>query len=116
MDPYGTDIKIPFIQILKPEMKYLYINFNDKFELQIPFFITLIVGKIDIEVEASDLDSGINRVEYYIDNKLKASDTTWPYMWTWKTPTFLLPYEIKVKAYDNTENYNIVKIKVWKFF
>ncbi len=116
MDPYGIDVKLPLVQIIHPERNYLYVNFNDKFELSFPFFITFIIGKIDIEVEASDPDSGINRVEFYIDDKFKTSDTTWPYIWTWDETSFIFPYIIKVKAYDNTGNYNTAQIKVWKFF
>jgi parallel beta-helix repeat protein len=116
IDPYGIDTKIPIVQIIVPKKKYLYVNFNDKFELSFPFFITFIIGKIDIEVEASDPDSGIDKVEFYIDNKFKTSDTSWPYTWTWDETSFLLPYNIKVKAYDNTGNYNTDQIKIWKFF
>jgi parallel beta-helix repeat protein len=116
MHPYGIDVRIPIVEIITPEMNYLYVNFYDLLELRIPFFTTIIIGKIAIEVEASDPDSGIERVDFFINDKLKESDTSSPYKWTWKDTSFLLPYKILVKAYDNTGNYNTDSIDVWKFF
>lgn len=116
MDPYGIDIELPVVHILIPEKKFLYLNFNDNFEFKIPFFFTFIIGKIEINVEAFDNDSGIDKVEFYIDNKYKAFDHSIPYSWTWDEQLFLSPVEIKVKAYDCSGNYKIEKINIWKLF
>ena len=58
----------------------------------------LIIGWIDIEVEASD-DKGVTKVEFYIDDVLKHTDYDAPYNWTWNEKTFFR-HAIKVTAYD----------------
>jgi hypothetical protein len=82
----------------------------------IPFFVTLIVGKIDIEVNAS-AHQEIDRVEFYIDDKLKYNDTAEPYNWTWDERTPLrFRHTIKVTAYDAARNKAGDEIDVWEFF
>jgi len=100
------DTTPPVVVILKPE-KALYL-FNIKI---IPFPIPLIIGSIDIEAQATDTESGVNHVEFYIDNILKANDTTPPYVWTWSTPAYLF-HKIKVVAVDNAGNSAYAEIKV----
>ena len=63
---------------------------------------TVIIGKITINVQASD-ESGIDRVEFYIDNVLVENDTISPYKWTWdKLTETKFKHTIKVIAYDET--------------
>jgi len=102
----------PSIQIIKPE-KALYIN-NKKI---LPFFTPFIIGNIEIEVNASDEQSEIDRVEFWIDDEYKGNDTTLTYNWTWdeRTP-FRFRHTIKVIAYDAVENNATDKKEVWKFF
>ncbi|HEC87039.1 MAG TPA: hypothetical protein ENI49_04135, partial [Thermoplasmatales archaeon] len=96
-------------KITKPE-KALYIVNNKILSL----FTPLIIGSIDIEVNVfEELD--INHVEFYIDDKFKANDTTEPYVWTWDEKTFGR-HTIKVIAYDNAGNHVSKQITVWKFF
>jgi len=106
------DTDPPVVEIIKPE-NALYIRNKEKLPLCKP----LIIGYIDIEVEASDEESGINRVEFYIDGELKYNDTTEPYIWTWdeRTP-FRFRHTIKVIAYDEAGNYASSEISVRKFF
>jgi hypothetical protein len=59
-----------------------------------------LLGSVPIDVQASH-SSGIDRVEFYVDGSLKASDTSVPYSYTWDTR----PYEdgfhtILVRAYN----------------
>jgi len=84
--------------------KYCYplINF--------PFFITLIIGPIGITVDASDNISGMERVEFYIKDSLKETDTSAPYVWLCRGITFSL------NEYDNAGNHADDTIMVWKFF
>ena len=79
------------------------------------FRMPLVIGGITIEVEASQEEYGINRVEFYIDNEIQQIDDTEPYSWTWDTPAFF-KHTIKVVAVDNTENSANVEITVRKFF
>jgi len=104
----------PEVEIIKPR-KGLYIF--DRFIL--PRFIrpALIIGRITIEANATDDDSGIERVEFYINGKLKANDTTQPYtyLWKWNRPRLFHIFLIKVVAYDFAGETATDKIIVRKF-
>jgi hypothetical protein len=80
----------------------------------IPFFLTFIIGDIDIQVEAID-PSGINKVEFYVDGQLMETISDSPYHWTWTQNAFF-KHTIKVVAVDNFENEAEDEIMVWKFF
>ncbi len=59
-----------------------------------------VFGTVNVQAEASD-DSGIQKVEFYIDGSLKATGTTMPYAFTWSTLTYSNgPHKIKATAYD----------------
>jgi len=92
------DTTPPIIKILTPE-RALYINNRRLFDLPRP----VLIGGIDIEVEASDIGSGIKEVKFYIDGKLRENDSSYPYTWTWNERAFLAHF-IKVEAYDNNNN------------
>ena len=101
-----------FLKITKPE-NALYLR-NRKI---LRLFKPLIIGKIDIEVEATQEQFGIHRVEFYIDNELKEIDTTKSFSWTWDEKVFLKHrYTIKVVAFDNLGNSTNTEIIVRKFF
>jgi parallel beta-helix repeat protein len=112
----------PNVEITKPE-KALYItNLNIRrflFSARNP----LIIGTIKIEVNATDNESGINRVEFYINGGLRETVTDPPYTYNW-TKDPLLPrllcighiHCIKVVAFDNSENENSTSIKVRRYF
>lgn len=89
----------PTIKILKPN-KGLYI-FNKKI-LPRCILLTKIIGSITIEVNALDEDSGIEKVEFYINNKIVETDTTYPYSYFWANGFLKIfhIYFIKVIAYD----------------
>ena len=106
MFPYGEKLTV---KIISPKQNFLYLMDHQI----IPFFVTLIIGKIDIEINAS-AQKGMDRVEFYIDDKLKYNDTTEPYNWTWNERVFFR-HIIKVIAYDSTGNSNSDEITVWKF-
>jgi len=102
----------PTIQFTSPE-RALYIG-NKKI---IPFLTTTIVGSINIEVQASDYESGIDSVEFYIDNELKKTDDLAPYIWIWNEHTpFRFRHTIKAVAYDMKGNSAVKEADVWKFF
>ena len=104
------DITPPAVQITKPD-NALYIR-NDRV---FPFFVPLVLFEIDVQVTASDAESGIERVEFYIDDILKANDTLEPYSWTWSERSFFM-YTLKVIAYDNAGHHTEKEMRVWKFF
>jgi len=105
------DTTPPTLEITKPVYALYFMN---KEIMQLAGG-TLIIGKIDVNVTASDNDSGMDRVEFYTDNQLKANDTIAPYSWTWSERTFF-KYTIRVVAFDKEGNSDFKEIKVWKFF
>ena len=106
----GIEGDIPNVEIIKPE-NAIYLA-NRKI---IPFPTSLIIGSIDIEALASDNESEIDYVEFYIDNDIKATITSEPFSWNWNERIFGRRL-IKVKAY-NLEGMCVSKdITVWKFF
>ncbi|MCX8171718.1 MAG: Ig-like domain-containing protein, partial [Candidatus Bathyarchaeota archaeon] len=67
---------------------------------------------IDILVSAWD-ESGISRVEFYIDGKLAATDTKEPYYYRWNTRLVKDGWHtITVRAYDIYGNMAEVSIKI----
>ena len=105
-----NDTTPPVVQITTPKENYLYL----KNRALRPFFSTVILGYITIEVNATD-DSGIDRVEFYIDDKNVGIDTAAPYNWTWQTPAFFR-HTIKIQSYDSFGNSAEKVLEVWKFF
>jgi hypothetical protein len=57
--------------------------------------------KLAMSASASD-DSGVTRVDFYVDSKLVNSDTTVPYSYTYSAPKKLSygPHTVTAKAYD----------------
>jgi hypothetical protein len=98
----GAENKDPKVCIVKPQ-RGLYI-FNSMIRRYLfRFRIPLIIGKITIIANATDEDSGIERVEFYINGELKETDTTEPYsyLWRWNRPRLIHIFCITVVAYDN---------------
>jgi PKD repeat protein len=101
--PYGT--------ITRPLAKSLYLG-NRKV---LPFPITLLIGSINVTVDASDNDSGVNSVKFYLNGVLKSTDTTPPYNWVWSERAFGR-YTIFVEAFDVAGNSATDERTVWRFF
>jgi hypothetical protein len=104
------DTTPPTVDITKPEKAIYWKN-----KRILPFFVPLVIRSMDIEVDTSDLESGVNRVEFYIDDELLSNDTTPPYSWTWEERAFFR-HTIGVIAYDNANNSAKAELVVWKFF
>jgi parallel beta-helix repeat protein len=98
------DNEPPVLKITKPK-RALYI-FNHKIRNYL-LHKTLTIGDIEIQVEASNNESGVAHVEFYVDNDLKCNDTTKTYSYVWKREKgFLFKHlhTIKIIAYDNAGN------------
>jgi hypothetical protein len=96
----------PTVEITSPR-RGLYIF--DRFIIPRFIRITQAIGKLTISVNATDNESGINRVEFYygpLGRKLLANVTEEPYNVTWKIdrPRFIHVHILKVVAYDNCDN------------
>jgi hypothetical protein len=46
---------------------------------------TTVTGTVQVQASASDVGSGLARVEFYLDGKLATTTTTSPYKWAWNT-------------------------------
>jgi len=103
------DTTPPNIEIIKP-VNGLYLGNNRIISLN----VTFIIGAIDIDVNATDDGSGINRVEFFIDETLQETVDSIPYKWTWDNTVFF-KHTIMVTAYDNAENSKSIEMSVWKF-
>jgi len=102
----GYDINNPTVEITKPA-RGVYIKDVKIFPRLIR--LPLIIGDITIEVNASDLQSGVERVEFYgglFGTRLLGNDTTAPYSFTWKRDglRFIHLNTLKVVAYDMAGN------------
>jgi len=109
--------KVPPNVIISTPEKALYIN-NQKIRSYL-FRIPVIIGEIDIAVNVSDALSGVERVEFYINDQLKETATSSPYTYRWSREQirlFIHMYLIEVVAYDNSGNAASDQIIVRKFF
>jgi hypothetical protein len=86
----------PVVDITRPAPG-LYIM--DSMRL-LPFSYPFIIGQITIEVNAEDAGSGVQRVEFYIEEKKKANMTESPFKWLWDEASLGF-FKIKAKAFDN---------------
>jgi len=113
---YGPENTLPIVNITSPVEGYLNINILGLFVVKIRSFTTAVIGRINVTVNASDNQSGIQRVEFFVDNELKGTDTSAPYTWKWVDRGHFFPYTLTVIAYDNYGNQNSDTLKVWKIY
>ncbi len=99
--------KVNFAYIERPLEGYLYV-FG---KMVMPIRNTLIIGKIAVEAKAY---RNVSKIEFYIDNLLKFTDSEYPYEWTWNEIAFF-NHEIKVVAYDERGNVSEDKLNVMIF-
>lgn len=109
------DITPPTVTIEKPKSGHFYIQDNDGKQY---LFLknALIIGKITIEANATDTESGIDRISFLIDGEEQAEITTPPYVFLWTR--FSLPFishTISVVAYDEAGNNARQDVKALKF-
>jgi len=99
------------ISMNKPEdALYLFDSKIRNFQNRNP----LIIGPITVEVDASDDEYDIDRVEFYIDGQLMETDTSEPYSWRWNKLSFFT-HSLKAVAYNSNGNVGIEEKSVWKF-
>jgi thiol-disulfide isomerase/thioredoxin len=80
-----------------------------------PRLRTILIGRTIITANADD-DSKIEKVKFYIDDRLVAEFTKEPYEWMWKTPSwFRLKHTIKVVAYDDKGKSSTTELDVFAF-
>jgi hypothetical protein len=107
----GSQHGQPGVVITTPLEKHLYLFGHDKGK----FPATVIIGKITVEAQVNGDVGSVQKVEFYKDSKLQATDTEAPYTWSWNTASFFR-HTIKIIAYfDATDNLSN-QITVSKFF
>lgn len=100
----------PSVAIVKPR-GHLYIW--DRAIMPLFGNTTIVVGAVTVAVTAES-DTGIAKVEFYIDDELKETVTGEPYQWLWDEPS-LFTHTIKVIAFDNAGNTATDEQEVWIF-
>lgn len=93
----------PFIEITKPKSGGLYIF--DREIIVTPRSYTAVFGKLTVEVNTVDELSAIGKVEFYVDNILKATVLKEAYNWNWDESA-IGRHALKAIAYDEIGNYN----------
>ena len=109
---FTVDNTKPSLEVEKPAIGKVYI-FNREV-LPTIGKKAVVIGKITVEVKASDALSGIQKVEFWVDGKYKSQDSSSPYEWTWDEQMFLT-HTLKVVAYDNAGNWKEEEIEVFVF-
>lgn len=105
------DTHPPFVDIVEPKAG-LYVGGTRVLSLP---KITILAGKVNIEVESTDEELGVDRVEIYIDDVLIANISEPPYIHTWSGGGFG-KHVIKAVSYDIAGNHAEDSIVVWKIF
>jgi len=78
-----------------------------------PSALSTLHGSVPIEVQASH-SSGIDHVEFFIDDSFKAADTSAPYSYTWDTTSFEDGlHTIRARAYNNNGKSSDVETEVF---
>ncbi len=101
----------PIVTIDKPINGLYFMDFLIRPYL---FRSPLIIGSINVEVDASDSKYDIDRVEFYIDDEFQANDSTDPYSWKWNMMSFSR-HTLKVTAFNTNETSASDEMTVWKF-
>jgi hypothetical protein len=101
----------PEVGIQNPTVKYFH-RFGKPVRATITGK-TVLLGRTTVVASAHD-DSKIEKVEFYINNKLMETITQTPYQWTWHKFSFG-EKTITVKAYDDTGKSSAASIIVVAF-
>jgi hypothetical protein len=106
------------VNITKPLENKFYVNNVEK-SISLPGN-TIVYGKLTITADVTS-DSGVTRVEFWVDGKLKFNDTEAPYEHLWQPVISFnglsLTHTIKVIAYDSEGHNATAQINVtkWRF-
>lgn len=118
MEPYTEGDTIPpKVTIVSPQNGFYLFGLR-----LLPWLFprsTIIYGPVTIEVDALDARSGIDRVEFLLDNSPSPEfiDNTAPYSWQWSRPSFLFHrHSIIVVAFDKAGNPAFDMMDVLRYF
>ena len=100
-DDFSVDNTAPSAEITKPEAGKIYMF--DREILPIIGNKAIVIGKVTVEVQATDSMAGVDKVELYVDGNYKAGDTTQPYEWVLDEKT-IGKHTLKVVVSDKAGN------------
>lgn len=110
------DEKSPLVSFTKPRNAFYL--WNHKI-LSFSEAEPLILGDLDIIVDARDYESGVKHVDFFIDGSLMYSDVAEPYVYRWdakRSLTFKEQHILGVLVEDYAGNQIYSEITVWRFF
>jgi len=108
----GEEHAAPAITITKPLEKTLYLFGKElKFMPYMPNAI--VIGGITVETVVHDQNIGVEKVEFYLDDKLQTTDTEAPYTWSWKRPS-LFTHTISCVITLNNQQTMSDSMTAWK--
>jgi hypothetical protein len=108
---YVEDSTPPVLEKVEPRGIY----FANKRIIPLPINFALVIGKVTLSATATDNESAVGCIEFYIDNQLRCRGIESNYSCLWTEKSYGM-HTFKIVAYDNAENIVSQEIKVWKFF
>ncbi len=113
MVPYGPNTSI---MIASPREGYIYIR-NIRLK---PYSSNIVFGNIKIKASAANYLNNtvqVDKVEFYVDGRLRWVDRTAPYSWRWRLSSHIKHnHIISVTVYDSYGNTAFDEQQVWRFF
>lgn len=101
------DVRIYNRALYGKEIEMLYEESAPEVDISYPADGEIVNGTVSITADASD-DTGIERVDFYIQGSLEHTDETAPYNYPWNTMNeFNGSFDLMVKAYDVYGNISI---------
>jgi len=105
----AKDLIAPSVKIVQPtDAVYMF----DR--LMCPFTMPLFFHNLTVIVNATDNQSGIDRVEIFVDNVSRVVLTTQPYRWVW-TETKPMKHTLTAVASDKAGNRASDSMMVWRW-
>ncbi|MCA1814360.1 MAG: SBBP repeat-containing protein [Halobacteriales archaeon] len=94
----------PIVTLTRPGEGNAYVlDFSDP--LRDPLPQTIVIGTVSVDADASDDFSGIDRVEFWVDDQLFAADLQAPFEEPWRAGAEALgTHHVMVVAYDRAGN------------
>jgi len=106
----GMDTSPPQATVEIPKEGYLYLMGKEI----VPVGATVVIGAITARADANDAETGIGVVEFYVDDTLQSTVSSYPYEWLWDAPAFF-KHTLKVVAKDFAGNTASDEREIWIF-
>jgi len=108
------DKSAPSLDVRAPKKSYLYVMGREIMPLEGFDNLAVVIGSMTVNADVHDSTSGVEKVEFYVDNALKQTVSKAPYTWIWNEVA-VGPYTLKVVAYDNAGNKASTEVPVMVF-